>query len=107
MAMTTTKKKKPRHWRPYTKLTITEAWHIKQIGRARGYTEARVLFAYKRAGRLTKLKKVMSDRMKKWRKWPHPNTKPRIDSSETVAKVFGVGPRLVAGIWNETYWKDA
>ena len=28
-------KKKVRHWRPYTKLTITEAWQIKQIGRAR------------------------------------------------------------------------
>ncbi len=105
--MATRQVKKPRHWRPYTKLTITEAWHIKQIGQARGYTEARVLHAFRRAGKLTKLKKVMAQRMKKWEAWPHPNTKPRIDSAETVGKVFDVGPRIVHGIWNGVYWKDA
>ena len=100
-------KKKPRHWRPYTKLTITEAWHIKQIGRARGYTDARVMAAFKRAGKITKLREVMRERMKQWKKRPHPGSKPRIDSSQTVGEVFGVGPRIIGAIWAGKYWKDA
>ena len=93
--------KKARHWRPNPKLTITEAYHIKQIGRARGYTDARVLAAYKRAGKVTKLRQGMKKRSN------NPRSQMRIDSAAVVSEVFGVKPRIVLYIWSGRYWKDA
>ncbi len=93
--------KKTRHWRPNPKITITDAYHIKQIGRARGYTEARVLAVFRRAGKLSKLRQVMSKRFK------NPRNQMRIDSAAVVGEVFGVKPRIVLYIWAGKYWKDA
>ena len=87
--------KTQRSWIPFRKLTDEHVEALKAIGEAR--TDDEVLAILSEYGLKAKAQAAYRQRLRDWREeGMNPGTKPKLNSSHTLAPVFGVSPRAIA-----------